>query len=169
MTDTRRNVPRAPETTRQFIERHEGFRLKPYKDTHGLWTWGYGCQITDPLIIATLNAGCTWTLTCAQANALFAAAFARATGEARATFLRFPTLSPARRTALVSLCYHLGGKGIEKFHEFYKAILRRDWPRAADELRFKDGLTKHAPSQYAIDFPDRCAETARLLETGLSS
>jgi len=168
MTDTRRTATRPPETTRQFIERHEGFRLKAYKDTRGLWTWGYGCRINDPLIIATLNAGHPWTLTNAQANALFTAAIARAIDDATYFFKAFPKFSPARRTALVSLSFHLGGSGLAHFPELCKAVRRRDWSRAADELRFKDGLTKDSPSLYALGFPERCRETARLLEGGLT-
>jgi lysozyme len=167
MTNTQRTTHRPPETTRQFIERHEGLRLKPYKDTKGNWTWGYGCRITDPLITATLDAGSLWPLTQAQADALFYAALFRATDDAHSLFKAFPTFSPGRRTALISLSYHLGPYGLAHFPELCKAVRRKDWSRAADELCFHNGRTKDAPSQYARDFPERCAETARLLQTGL--
>jgi len=167
MTGTRRTATRPPETTRQFIERHEGLRLKAYKDTRGLWTWGYGCRITDPLIIATLDAGHPWTLTQAQAEALFTAALSRATDDASALFKDFPKFSSGRRKALVSLSFHLGENGLAHFPKLCNAVRRLDWTRAGEELRFNNGLTKDQPSAYALDFPERCAETARLLETGL--
>ena len=167
MTDTRRTATRPPETTRQFIERHEGLRLKAYKDTRGLWTWGYGCRITDPLVIAALDAGCWCILTQAQADGLLTAALARAKDDATCLFKAFPKFSPARRKALVSLSFHLGENGLAHFPKLCNAVRRLDWTRAADELRFNNGLTKDQPSAYALDFPERCAETARLLETGL--
>ena len=164
MTDTRRTATRPPETTRQFIERHEGLRLKAYKDTRGLWTWGYGCRITDPLIIATLDAGHPWTLTQAQAEALFTAALARATDDASALFKDFPKFSPGRRKALVSLSFHLGQYGLASFPELCKAVRRLDWTRAGEELRLHNATKSVEPSRYALDFPERCRETARLLQ-----
>ncbi len=161
---------------RAFIVRHEGLDLKAYKCPRGFWTWGVGCRITDPLICEALDTGVVFELTSPQAESLLTLALSRATRDAIALFPSLTTYNPPRQTAIVSLSYQFGKQGLagvprgqngpKGFPNMCKAIRMQDWSRAADELRFRNGLTKAEPSDYAVQCPERCKETALLLETG---
>ena len=148
--------------TAAFLRRHEGLRLTAYQDAKGLWTWGYGTRINDPLLTAALNAGVPFTLTLHQAEALLTAGIFEATHDARILFPSYGGLSPLRQTALISLAYHLGRPNLSKWHGLAEAIRLMDWPRAANEVLFKNGLSCTEISTYAGQFPARAHETAAL-------
>jgi GH24 family phage-related lysozyme (muramidase) len=151
---------------RAFFIRHEGLRLRAYKDSRGFWTWGVGCRITDALICEALDAGTVFELTPIQAESLFSMALTRATRDATAIFPMLHTYNPPRQAAIISLSYQLGKEGLADFRYMCRAILLVNWVRAADELRYVDGLRKLQPSDYARQCPARCEETALMLETG---
>jgi GH24 family phage-related lysozyme (muramidase) len=160
---------------RSFLTRHEGLVLRAYKDSRGFWTWGVGCRITDSLICEALDAsergdpaacGVEFELTPIQAESLLSMALMRATRDAVAIFPMLHTYNPPRQTAIISLSYQLGKEGLAGFRYMCRAILLVNWVRAADELRYKNGLTKMEPSDYMRQCPARCEETALMLETG---
>ncbi len=149
-----------------FIGRHEGMRPKAYKDSRGFWTWGCGCRIMDPLMCEALEEGTKFTLTPDQAEKLLSLALLRAAMEAEELFPAMDSYSPARRAALISLSFQFGKWGLARFTNMCAAVRQGAWERAADELRFKNGLTKMEKSDYAVQCPERCEETAGMLETG---
>jgi GH24 family phage-related lysozyme (muramidase) len=152
------------ETIRDFLKRHEGFLLKAYKCPRGFWTWGCGCRIMDSLLCEALDAGVEFRLTRDQAEALLTAALERAIRDAKDLFPDLEQYEPERRTALVSLSFQFGKEGLAGFRQLCRAVRRGDWARAANELRFKNGLTKKEKSDYAVQCPKRCAETAAMLQ-----
>jgi len=153
-------------STRSFIQRHEGLRLRAYKCPRGYWTWGYGCRIMDPLTCEALDADVAFELTRPQAESLLTLALSRATREAISLFPQLHSYSPARQTALVSLSYQLGLGGLAAFKQLCKAVYLQNWNRAADELLFVNALRPDTPSAYATQCPDRAQETAQMLRGG---
>jgi len=103
------------------VKRHEGFRAKPYKDTEGNLTVGYGRSLnTNPM------------------------------SESEAEFLMlndlnksymllqqywwFRELDDVRKEVLVELCFNIGIGGVFSFKKMIAAIKDKDFVRARDEL-----------------------------------
>jgi len=149
--------------TAAFLRRHEGLRLHPYRDSLGLWTWGYGSRITDRLLIEALENGCDFPLTLPQAEALLRAGICIATQDAKTLFPRFLSLSPLQQIALTSLAYHCGYGELSQWDGLAEAIAQGDARRAADEVLFVDGRSCSQVSRYAAMFPARAHETSALL------
>jgi GH24 family phage-related lysozyme (muramidase) len=149
--------------TLNFLRHFEGLRTSPYRDTRGLWTWGYGCRITDPLLIAAIENDTSFRLTLEQADALLLAATWIAEANARFLFPTFSTFTPNQKTALISLSFHCGGPNLARFRQLTLAVNSHDWPQAALEVLFVDGANPTLASDYATEFPDRAKATADLL------
>lgn len=107
------------DNTLKDLERHEGFRDKPYLDSRGVLTFGHGhtyITIEESLILAR-----------------------RRLNEAYLPQLRrlFPTLddlSPNRQEVLLNMIYNLGYTGLSRFTRMRKAIDEGDFKRAHDEM-----------------------------------
>lgn len=78
------------------LKRDEGLRLKPYLDTTGHWTVGYGRNLTDVGISE------------AEAEYLLANDIARAESFLDASLPWWRTLSPDRQRALANMAFNLG-------------------------------------------------------------
>lgn len=78
------------------LKRDEGLRLKPYLDTTGHWTVGYGRNLTDVGISE------------AEAEYLLANDIARAESFLDANLPWWRTLSPDRQRALANMAFNLG-------------------------------------------------------------
>lgn len=60
-----------------------------------------------------------------------------------------PKYSDLRQEALVDVIFNMGpGKVLRTFPSFVRAVKRQDWQRAADELKYVDGLKKVRLSLY---------------------
>lgn len=129
-----------------FIKRHEGLRLKPYTDSLGRVTIGYG-RCLD-----------TVGITEAEAQFLFYNDFTRATNAAHRVFGdSFGDLAPARQAALIAMAYQLGEAGLADFKNMLAFMRSGDWKRAADEA---------LESRWATQTLRRAHETAKMIETG---
>lgn len=134
-------------TTEDYIKHNEGLRLKPYTDTLGRITIGYGRCLDRDGISST------------EANVLFAHDLAAATRGAIAS-LGAPawiSLDEQRRTVLIDMCFQLGEHGIADFHHMLAAIRGGDWRRASDEA---------LGSLAAQQSPQRWARHAEILLSG---
>lgn len=103
----------------ELIQRHEGFRAKPYVDTVGKITIGYGRNLTD--IGMSLD----------EIKYLFNNDLQRAY-DACAVYPWFLSLSEARKAACIDLAFNLGNIG--RFPKFCAAMAVSDYSSAANEL-----------------------------------
>ncbi len=128
----------------QLIEHDEGCRLKPYPDTRGKLTIGWGHNLTDDGITA------------AQALRLLNDDIDAVILDL-SNFPWFVALDPVRQCAVIDARFNLGHGGFSLFTKFIHAMAVSDYPTAADELR-NSQAAKQAPSRYAA--------LALMIETG---
>ena len=103
------------------LKQHEGFQGKPYQDTSGKSTIGYGRNLDAK------------PLTEKQAERLMADDIADARTEA--TRLKYyENLDPIRQDAVTMLVYNMGLKGVEGFKKFNAAMEQGNWQLAKQEL-----------------------------------
>jgi len=122
---------------REMLKRHEGLRLKPYRDTRGYLTIGYGWNL-DANPLPADYASClrvTGAITEEMAERLLNISIDMATRQCQATFQRFGDFSERRQAALIDWMFNLGIGTVLTFKKALAAILDGDWDRAADEMQ----------------------------------
>ena len=155
------------QTAMKRCQVHEGLRLTRYRCPAGHMTIGYGHKITQ--FDAHLQ-----TVSSAEAKALFDADWMTAYRHAHRMMLRrgFTLARGPRFFALVEAIFQMGPgnakarTGVAGFRQFWAALKRGDFERAADEMRWSNGLTKARPSKWHRDTPARCEILARVMRTG---
>lgn len=129
----------------------EGYRMVPYQDTKGIWTWGYGrnlestgirnCEIPSVHMLhkeMLLN------------DIIYFRDFLA--GE----YEWFEGLDSVRQAALIDMCF-MGCQSFKQFKNMIKAISEHDYHRAACEV---------LNSLYAKQVGQRAHRIAHMLETG---
>lgn len=117
------------------IKRHEGYRRRPYQDTRGYWTVGWGHLIhhtpttVNQFLGDLLNAICSESMH----RQWLKDDIERAELDA-STWLDMESLSDARQRMAVEMCFVLGGAGARKFKNFKAAVERGDHHQASKEL-----------------------------------
>lgn len=109
-------------TLRLQIERDEGLRLKPYLDSVGKCTIGYGRNLDDRGISA------------AEARLMLDADLAETILAVSQALPWVATLDEPRRAVLINMAYNLGIAGLLGFRRALAAMQRGDWPEAAKEM-----------------------------------
>jgi len=104
------------------LKGHEGLRLKPYKDTVGKTTIGYGRNLDDVGISHD------------EASMMFGNDVARAEEDCRNRFAWFAGLDPVRQDVIVNLVFNMGIGGVLGFKRMIAAIVAENWTQAAWEL-----------------------------------
>lgn len=127
-----------------ILKKHEGLNLKPYTDTVGKLTIGYGRNLEDRGI--------------SEEEALFLLSndVEDAWNEAM-HFSFFPGLSETRKVVIVDMIFNLG---IRKFHTFKKMIAALEngyYQQAADEM---------VDSLWAIQVGGRAVELVKMMRQG---
>lgn len=139
---------RLSDTGAKLIEEFEGFRSHPYRDAVGVWTIGYG---------STKGVGPnTPPVTRAQAHARLKREVDETYGAA-VNQLGLP-LNQNRFDALTSFVYNVGPGALSPSTGIGRALRRRDWRAAADELlrwdkaggRALPGLTRRRRAERAL-------------------
>ncbi len=130
------------------LKRHEGVRLKAYRDTVGVWTIGYG---------HTKGVYEGMTCTQEQAEAWLAEEMEESFLIARKVFSNYPDLDPVRKSVLVNMSFNLGETRLSKFFATIRAVRDEDWSRAA--LQMLD-------SKWATQVGQRAKELAKRMSTG---
>jgi lysozyme len=120
--------------TRKF----EGYRDKPYKDTKGKTTIGYGFNIDDPVMAERLKESGYkgGTLTQQIANKAFENAYTNARFDA-VQYLgadAFNSLDPERQAIVTDMTYNMGLNKISKFENLRDALQAGDYNKAAKEM-----------------------------------
>lgn len=129
----------------ELIKRHEGKRNKPYMDTQGRITIGYG-RCLDSVGISD-----------EEALALFFHDLSRSISQAATAFPWMKDLDEARQDVVVSMVFNLGVGGVKKFARMLNALERKNYDRAASEM---------LSSIWASQVGKRAAELADMMRTG---
>ena len=144
---------------REMLKRHEGLRLKPYRDTQGYLTIGYGWNL-DANPLPADYAAClrvTGAITEAMADHLLTISIDTAERNCKAMFPKFHEFSEVRKAALIDFFFNLGIGKVLTFKKALAAILDGDWDRAADEMQ---------DSLWFSQVGDRGPEIVGMVRTG---
>ena len=132
-------------TLKESLMRDEGLRLKPYTDTTGHLTIGFGRNLT------------TVGLSLAEAEVLLDNDIQRAAADVQAALPWTGGLDEPRRAALINMAFNLGVQGLLGFPKMLAACERGDWRLAAVEA---------ISSRWAQQVGARAGRLAAQLETG---
>lgn len=129
---------------KEQLERHEGLRLKPYRDTVGKLTIGYGRNLDDVGIAPE------------EAELMLDNDIDAALKELR-TIDVFNELDEVRQAVITNMCFNLGFYGLMSFSKMWKAIQRKDYREAAVQM---------LNSLWARQVGSRSDELAKLMRDG---
>ena len=129
---------------RKMIMRDEGWKPKPYKDTEGIWTIGFGTNISR--------------ITREEGEALLDLRLNKIMEHDLLTFgEELANLNNARIVVLINMLYQLGLLGVKKFVNMRQAIKDKDFRRASIEM---------LDSRWHKQTPHRCRRLANIMLTG---
>jgi len=110
-------------TLRLHVKQSEGLRLKPYTDTVGRLSVGYGRNLTDVGISQI------------EAEMLLDHDLTRAIVDVQAVCPEFNELDPVRQVVLAEMCFNLGAGRLAGFVKMLAAVEAKDYATAAAEMR----------------------------------
>lgn len=149
------------------IKRHEGLLLKPYKDTLGKLTIGYGrCVDTNPLTakeIAFIDHDCRIdAITEPQASYLLANDIEKCEAQMDDNFPfmvenHFSDEMCERQNVLVEMLFQLGLGTVLKFRKFIQALKDEDYAEASAQM---------LDSTWHKQTKSRCEELAGIMLKG---
>ncbi|OJT01555.1 glycoside hydrolase family protein [Marinobacter nauticus] len=126
------------------LERHEGLRLKPYRDTVGKLTVGYGRNLDDVGITP-------------EEAELMLDNDIDAAEKHLLTVDEYNGLDPIRQAVICNMCFNLGFYGLMAFRKMWKAIARKDYTEASKQM---------LDSRWARQVGYRAQELAEIMRTG---
>lgn len=126
-----------------MLEKHEGLRLRPYQDSVGVWTIGFGHNLNVPISVAA-------------ARQILADDIAVAHALAQEIVPNFAHLSPNRQRVLVDMAFNLGNR-LKRFKRMLAAVDQHDWDAAAYEMK---------NSQWARQVGRRADHLADMMRNG---
>jgi len=126
------------------LERHEGLRLRVYKDTVGVNTIGYGRNLDDVGI------------TREEADHMLAADIERVERDLNMVD-EYMDLDRIRQTVIANMVFNLGFSGLMQFKRMWAAISRKDYAAAAREM---------LDSTWRKQVGNRAIELAEIMRTG---
>lgn len=129
---------------RSQLERHEGLRLKPYRDTVGKLTIGYGRNLEDVGISRD------------EADFMLDNDIDQVERQLE-TVDEYQSLCPCRQTVIANMAFNMGFAGVMEFKNMWAAIGRKDWSRASKEM-----LDSHWSRQVG----SRAVELSEIMRTG---
>ncbi len=129
----------------KMLIRHEGLRLKPYRDTTGTLTIGVGHNLDDNGITEEV------------AMIVLQLDIASAMIELFAAFPWMSTLSCTRQDVLIDMAFNLGMPRLKKFKKMLAAVSAGDFVVASAEM---------LDSKWAVQVGDRAKELAEMMLTG---
>lgn len=129
---------------RSQLERHEGLRLKPYLDTVGKLTVGYGRNLEDVGISRD------------EADFMLDNDIDQVERQLD-TVDEYRDLDPVRQTVIANMAFNLGFAGLMGFKNMWEAIGRRDWNSASKEMM---------QSKWARQVGVRAVELSEIMRTG---
>ena len=131
---------------RAQLTRHEGLRLKAYRDTVGKLTIGIGRNLDDVGIAVD------------EADYLLTNDIDRAVRGLVARYPAwFPKLDPVRQAVLTNMCFNLGLTRLAGFHRTLACVARGQYGEASDAM---------LQSKWADQVGQRAVELAAMMRTG---
>lgn len=115
---------RAPVITEQLVEqiaKHEGLRTKPYLDTVGVWTVGYGHNLNEPI-------------TEEDARQILISDIKKAINGCIHAYPWFMELTQQRQYAMIDLAFNMGIPRLNGFKKFLAAMQMGNYDEAAYHL-----------------------------------
>jgi len=128
-----------------MLIRHEGLRLKPYRDIRNKLTIGVGRNLEDAGISRE------------EALLLLDHDIARVRHEVERAFPWFLRLDPVRKDVVLNMVFNLGLARFRRFRRTVAAIKARDWEQAAREM---------LASLWARQVGRRARELAQMMRRG---
>lgn len=109
----------------------EGFRARPYLDSVGVPTIGYGTTriMSKPVMLDQP------AITATNARQLLRGDLYQALVDSQAVFSRFDEMNDIRQEVVVNMAYNLGRRGLAGFKRMVKAADELDYPRMAFEMK----------------------------------
>jgi lysozyme len=135
------------ERLRMQLVRHEGIRLKPYRDQGGTLTIGIGRNL-DEVGISLIEARMMMDGDIDRALHWLSARH----GD------WFAVLDPPRQAAVVNMAFNLGPSKFARFRKFLAAMIVRDYATAAIEMLH---------SEWSQQVGNRATELAGIIRTGV--
>ena len=111
----------AIQIARAQLKIDEGLRLKPYKDTEGNWTIGYGRNLSEGISIALAEQMLSEDLIVAHSDARMVV------GQ-----VHFDAATPKRQAALINMAFNLGRTRLLKFRSMIELIRQGRWEAASN-------------------------------------
>jgi lysozyme len=131
---------------RAQLVRHEGMKLRPYRDTVGKLTIGVGRNLDDVGISKD------------EAHYLLSGDIDHAVRGLLGRYPSwFPDLDPVRQAVLVNMAFNLGLAGLGSFTRMLDAVSHRQYGLAADHM---------VASKWAHQVGHRSGELAAQMKTG---
>jgi lysozyme len=156
--------PVLPQGTPEYIKQNEGFKAKPYKDSLGIRTVGYGFNLQDPAnqaMAKKLGVSFNKPLSNKDAEKLFKHSVINAEDAIRNIDPEYDTRPDSVKKALLDMSYNLGQSRLAEFEDMFAAIKAGDYRQAGF------AVTK---SLYAAQVPVRARNNAKLLmQAGLEA
>jgi|TARA_Y100000114_G_C11752498_1_gene325111 lysozyme len=128
----------------QQLQRHEGLRLKPYRDAVGKLTIGYGRNLDDRGISED------------EAGFMLDNDIDQVVAELERLPL-YLGLDSVRQTVLANMAFNMGVPTLLEFRRMLGALAEKDWDRAADEM---------LDSKWARQVGSRAVELSELMRRG---
>lgn len=104
------------------IKRHEGFSSKPYRDTVGKLTIGYGRNLDDVGIDIY------------ESHVLLLNDLNKTLNKLYERFPLIDELDDLRKDVIINMAFNIGVDGFLKFHNMIDALSKKDYEKAADEM-----------------------------------
>ena len=127
----------------ELLIKHEGLKLKPYKDTKGILTIGVGRNLEDNGI--------------EQDEALFMLKndIKRCENELREIFLNFDELPENVKLVLIDMIFNLGKTRFLGFKHMIQAVKERNWDKMIEEMK---------NSRWCKQVKNRCEDDVELIK-----
>lgn len=126
------------------LRRKEALRLKPYKDTTGHVTIGWGHNLEEGINEDIADRLLEWDI-------------ARHWHDVEKQIPVFGLLDPVRQNVLVEMCFNMGIEKLLGFRKTIQLLEAERWIGAAERIRI---------SKYARQVGARAQELALMIETG---
>lgn len=133
------------EIVKTQLKDHEGLRLKPYHDTVGKLTIGYGRNLEDRGIRQK------------EAEFMLENDIMDSVNEAYGHIISFAELSEKRQAVIVDMIFNMGLGTFMTFHNFLACIDNKIWKEAARAMR---------ASKWYTQVGGRAEELAQQMENG---
>lgn len=157
-----------PDTLKRLInllQKEEGYRQFPYRDTKGKLTVGIGMNLdsgkySKEEIERYKKDGCS-----------LEEALSELSQEVRyldmqlQNYIGYSNLDDIRKAVLVDMAYNMGLMKVHGFGEMWKAILYKSYDKAAHEMLWNNGA-RTIKTEYYKDVKGRAENLARIMKTG---